>query len=170
MQTTKKHLILSALFISMLWSVPLHAKRMFARGDIINLCESMRMKKSDDLVELMEVLIEKADITKEQWNKYYAFKVYCTGDTPLFYSLRWELEDFQTLADYGVDLNHPIKDYDGKISTVKDYVVYKFKTVPKKERSKWRKISRVIKTKGAKNCAEQPELECTAKYLKESER
>ena len=140
-------------------------KRMFSDSDTINLCETMKVKGSNRHARYMDILIEKSGITKEQWNKHYAFTVYCTGNMPLFYALKWQLEDFKNLADYGVDLNHFIEDEDGDVSTVKDYVKYKFRSVPKNERSKWRKIYKVIKSKGAKGCKEQPELKCTAPYI-----
>jgi len=39
----------------------------------------------------MDLLIRKANITKAQWNEYYAFKVYCLGASPMYYALTKEV-------------------------------------------------------------------------------
>ena len=143
----------------------LKKKRLFSRNDILNLCETMKVKKSKRHAKYMDILIKNAGITKEQWNKKYFFEISCVGGTPLYYALRWQFEDFKLLADYGIDLNHAFKDDLGDISTVMDYVKYKYKNAKKGRRVKWRKVYNVLRAKGAKDCKQQPELKCTAIYL-----
>ncbi len=140
-------------------------KRMFSRNDVLNLCETMKVDNSQRHGKYMDILIKNAGITKEQWNKHYFFKVKCVGSTPLYYALRWDLDDFVQLANYGIDLNHAFKDDDGNISTVKDYIRYKYKIAHPTRRKKWRKIYTILKEKGAKSCKELPSLNCTSTYL-----
>ena len=139
-------------------------ERMFAHMDVQEFCSEIKGRYPDNLAMHMDGLIKKAGITKEQWNKKYAFKVYCLGATPLSYSLTKDVEDFRELADYGVDLNHPFVDEDGNISTVKDYALHKRKTTKSSIRAKWMRILKIIKKKKAKSCNEQPDLHCTATY------
>ena len=141
-------------------------QRMFSKTDVQNLCSTIKGVKHHNIANRMERLIKKAGITKEQWNKHYAFEVTCLGNSPLFYSLGHELEDLRALAEYGVDLNHSILDSDGNISTVKDYIRYKVKTVGSDQRSKYKRMYKIIRDKGAKGCKEQRNLKCTATYIK----
>ena len=81
------------------------------------------------------------------------------------YSLTKDFKDFKALADYGVNLNYPLVEADGNISTVKDHALHKHKTTKGSERVKWQKRLMIIKKKKAKGCNQQPELKCTATYL-----
>jgi len=107
----------------------------------------------------MDVLVNKAGITKQKWNTRYVFKIDCSGTSPLFYSLQAPAKTFKALADYGIDLNHPIIDEDGNVSTVKDYVRYKARTL-----IKYKNIYEIIKAKKAKGCNDLPDIKCTAAY------
>lgn len=131
----------------------------FSNGEIQNLCTAIKSGAVKDIPLIMDLLINKAGISKEQWNTNYVFKVRCSEVTPLFYSLQFPAKTFKTLADYGVDLNHPIIDDQGNVSTVKDYVRFKAKTL-----IKYKNIYEIIKKKKAKGCNDLPDIKCTASY------
>lgn len=140
-------------------------ERMFSRGNVSLLCDLIKSSEKQSLAYQMDVLVKEGGITKEQWNTKYAFEVTCLGSYPIVFTLGNELEDFIALADYGVSLDHPFRDDDDNVTTLKDYVLHKFKTLPVNKRSKWKKIYKILHRKGAKGCSEQPELKCTATYL-----
>ena len=160
--------ILSTLLIaesSMAYDASSKKKRMFSVEHVSVLCSMIKSFDKRDITGQMDILIKEGGITKEQWNTKYAFEVNCMGSYPIVFTLENELEDFIALADYGVSLNHPFKDDDRNVTTLKDYVLHKFKTLPVNKRSKWKKIYKILHRKGAKDCSEQPELKCTATYL-----
>ena len=43
------------------------------------------------------------------------------------FSLPKDFEDFKAFADYGVSLEHPFSDDDNNVTTLRDYVLHKFK-------------------------------------------
>lgn len=135
------------------------AKNKFSDIDVQNLCSAIKSELVKDIPRHMDTLINKAGISKEQWNTKYVYKVDCSGVSPLFYSLQHSAKTFKAFVDYGIDLNHPIIDDKGNVSTVKDYVRYKAKTLVK-----YIHIYEIIKKKKAKGCNDLPELNCTANY------
>lgn len=136
-------------------------KQRFSNARVLELCAAINGQVRESLPMRMNNLIQEGGITKEAWNNHYAFKVYCIGQTPLEYVVdRLEYEDFKVLADFGIDLNHPITDDEGNISTPWDYAFHKFKTIDGKERLKWKYIAQYLKKKKAKGCADMPKLPC----------
>ena len=103
-------------------------KRMFSEENIVTLCIRIKNFKTTDLVGAMDDLIKEAGITKEQWNNKYAFTVNCLGNYPIVYAVKHDLEDFITLAEYGISLEYPFRDDDQNVTTLKDYVLDKYKT------------------------------------------
>ena len=146
-------------------------ERMFDLDDVQNLCTTIRAGNPSDIANRMDRLVRKANITKAQWNEYYVYKVYCLGSSPMYYALSKEVSDFKALADYGVDLSHPIIGDEGEVTTVKDYVINQIDTGDRSDLSKFRKIRRILKKKKAKSCADMPLLPCGkvgATYMQEA--
>ena len=131
----------------------------FSNEDTQNLCAAIKSGTVKEIPLFMDTLINKAGISKEQWNSNYVFKLSCAEVTPLFYSLQFPAKSFKALADYGIDLNHPIIDDQGNVSTIKDYVRFKAKTL-----IKYKNIYEIIKKKKAKGCNDLPKIKCTASY------
>lgn len=131
----------------------------FSNNDIQNLCAAIKSGAVKEIPLYMDILIKKAGVSKEKWNTDYIFKVGCSGVSPLFYSLQYPAKTFKALADYGVDLNHPITDDQGNVSTIKDYVRFKAKTL-----IKYKNIYEIIKKKKVKGCNDLPDINCTASY------
>lgn len=139
-------------------------KKMFSDGNVSILCTMIKSFEKRNIAAQMDALIKQGGITKEQWNKKYAFSISCLGSSPIVYTLDNDLEDFIALADYGISLEYPFRDDDDNVTTLKDYVLNKFKTLPADKRSKWKKIYKILHNKGAKGCADMPEIKCTATY------
>ena len=141
-------------------------KRIFSQGNISIFCAMIKSLDKEDIAGQMDVLIKQGGITKEQWNTKYAFSVNCLGAFPIVYALSKDLEKFKVLADYGVSLDYPFKDDERNITTLKDYVRHKIKIVDSSDKSKFKRIYKILRDKGAKGCKQQPELKCTATYIK----
>lgn len=162
-----KYLLLSLILSAILMAENSMAeKRLFSDGNISILCGMIKSFDKENITDQMDVLIKQGDITKEQWNTKYAFKINCLGSYPIVYSLSHGLEDFMAIADYGVSLNHPFKDDDDNVTTLKDYVRHKIKTTKGSEKTKFVRIFKYIRKNGGKGCKQMPELKCTATYIK----
>jgi len=146
-----------------------YAEKDFDRAAVYDLCAAIKGKRGKEVIhEKIDAVRNMAGVSKEDWNKHYAFKVTCSGAVLLTYALTSQFEDFQALVDYGIDLNHYIKVGSKDITTTKDLADHKYsdRSLPRKERMKWGKILKYARKHKLKDCKEQPELKCTATYLK----
>ena len=141
-------------------------KRMFSEGNISILCGMIKSFDKENIAKQMDKLIKQGGITKEQWNNKYAFTVNCLGNYPIVYAVKHDLEDFITLAEYGVSLNHPFRDDDQNVTTLKDYLRDKIKTTKGSQKLKFVKMFKYLRKNGGKGCKQMPELKCTATYIK----
>jgi len=140
-----------------------YAEKDFDRVAVYNLCGSIKGRSGKEVIhERMDIVRKEAGVTKEDWNKHYAFKVYCSGAVLLHYALTSDLEDFQALTEYGIDLNHFFKDGSEKITTTKDLAIQKYKdqSLSGRERVKWKKVIRYVRKHKIKGCKDMPLIPC----------
>lgn len=146
------------------------AKRMlprkFTNSDIRALCDAIELGKAEAIHQQMDEMISKANISKQKWNSYHAFRIRCSGKVPLEYALARGFERFKAVADYGVDLGHEFSTREGGVSTLKDHASYKIHddTASKEDKKQWQQIFDYLIEHKAKACADQPELICISTY------
>jgi len=138
----------------------------FSMNNISGLCSVINGRHLDQIYNKMDNLIKEGDITKEEFNNHYIFKISCTGRAPLQFASSKGYEYFLKFAEYGVDLKHSFKDIDDHITTIKDYAKYQYKHTKGQEKSNWRRIYVYLRKNKIKGCKEQPQLNCSPKYYK----
>ena len=170
-----KMLKLSTLIAILLISFsPLYVQaesNMFSYARVETYCSYIRSNDlpiSETVTRIHKLFLEAKShgSTKKQFTQKYFFNIGCNSQSAISYSADNDLDDVIALTEYGINLNKPYKTYFGKTITLKDYVLYKFKNTGGGDRTKFRRIYKYLVKMKIKNCAEQPELTCTAtKYL-----
>ena len=100
-------------------------------------------------------------ISKDLWNNIYVHKVKCNSSSVLIHALFNEPKDFFVIADYGANLELELRDFNGDISTVKDFAIQQFKESSGRKKTKWYKIHKYLKKHKVKGCNELPHFQCT---------
>lgn len=144
-----------------------YSKVHFTRSNKIILCSTIKARgQHEKLIIQIEKMRQRTGISKDFWNNVVVHKLQCRSESVLRHALLSHPNDFIALADYGANLELEFRDFDGDISTVKDFSQYQLRKTKGAKRIKWSKVVRYILQHKVKGCKDLPHIKCTAPYIK----